>query len=337
MELIDIIALSFAGRLTSAEVRELVCAHTCLTSALEAIGRHPMDLQEQAERQLERCTELGISIIAFNDPLYPLRLCAIDTHPALLYVKGVLPPETESSIGVVGTRSCTIHYGKPVTETFVEEWTRRGCIIVSGLANGIDMIAHETCLRHGGKTIAVIASGIDKITPIPANDLSDRIAQNNGCVITEHACGIKAQPPYFPARNRIISGLSDAIVVIESKKKGGALITADFATKQGKSLYAVPGPINSTRSEGCNALIKSGQAQILTTADDLSNDVHLSHHQEPLSNSCSILGLDDGEPHLVDELASRWQCTISDALSRLMTLEMEGKVQQLPGQRYVGR
>ncbi|MBK6292106.1 MAG: DNA-protecting protein DprA [Ignavibacteria bacterium] len=337
MELIDIIALSFAGRLTSAEVRDLACTHTTLNDALEAIGRHPMDLEEQAQRQHERCEELGISIIAFNDPRYLHRLRAIETHPALLYVKGALPPESDSSVGVVGTRSCTIHYGKPVTETFVEEWTRRGCTIVSGLANGIDMIAHETCLRHGGKTIAVIASGLDKITPIPANDLSDRIAQNSGCVISEHACGIKAQPPYFPARNRIISGLSDAIVVIESKKKGGALITADFASKQGKALYAVPGPINSTRSEGCNALIRSGQAQCLTTADDVSNDVNLSHNQEPLSNSCSIPGLDDGEPHLVDELAIRWQCTISEALSRLMALEMEGKVQQLPGQRYVGR
>ncbi|HLP27605.1 MAG TPA: DNA-processing protein DprA [Candidatus Didemnitutus sp.] len=337
MELIDIIALSFAGRLTSAEVRELACAHTTLTSALEAIGRHPMDLGEQAERQLERCTELGISIIAFNNLRYPVRLNSIDNFPALLYVKGALPPEYESSVGVVGTRSCTIHYGKPVTEMFVEEWTCRGCTIVSGLANGIDMIAHETCLRHGGRTIAVIASGIDKITPIPANDLSDRIAANNGCVISEHACGIKAQPPYFPARNRIISGLSDAIVVIESKKKGGALITAEFASKQGKALYAVPGPINSTRSEGCNALIRSGQAHCLTTADDISNDVNLSHSQEPLTNSCSIPGLDDGEPHLVDELASCWQCTISEALSRLMSLEMEGKVKQLPGQRYVGR
>jgi DNA processing protein len=337
MELNHIIALSFAGRLTSAEVRDLACTHTTLNDALEAIGRHAMDLEEQAERQRERCDELGITIIAFNDPRYPHRLRAIETHPALLYVKGALPDEGESSVGVVGTRSCTIHYGKPATEMLVEEWTKRGCTVVSGLANGIDMIAHETSLRHGGKTIAVIASGIDKITPIPANDLSDRIAQNNGCVVSEHACGIKAQPPYFPARNRIISALSDAIVVIESKTKGGALITADFAIKHGKGLYAVPGPINSTRSEGCNALIRSGDAHCLTHADDIADHVNFSHTQEPLTNTCSIPGLDDGEPHLVDELAACWQCSISEALSRLMSLEMEGKVQQLPGQRYVGR
>ncbi|MCX6140171.1 MAG: DNA-protecting protein DprA, partial [Candidatus Kapabacteria bacterium] len=227
--------------------------------------------------------------------------------------------------------------GKPVTEMVVEEWTRKGCTIVSGLANGIDMIAHEASLRFGGRTIAVIASGIDKITPIPAKQLSDRIASNNGCVITEHACGVKAQPPYFPARNRIISGLSDCVVVIESKMKGGALITADFATKHGKGLYAVPGPITSSRSQGCHSLIKSGQAQCLVQPDDIAEHVYLSRDAEPLVATPLIPGLDDGEPRLVDDLALRWGCSIPEALSRLMSLEMEGHVQQLPGQRYVGK
>jgi len=331
----EIIALSFAGKLSSADVRQCVLRHDTLEAALEAIGRHPMDLLDQGDLQLEQCSNEGIQPIAFNDVRYPARLFNITNFPALLYVKGKLPLETASAIAVVGTRSCTVHYGKPVTEMFVEEWTRSGCVIVSGLANGIDMIAHETSLRFGGRTIAVIASGINKITPIIANKLSDRIADNGGCVVSEHACGIKAQPPYFPARNRIISGLSDAVVVVESKSKGGALITADFATKQHRPLYAIPGPITSTRSQGCNTLIRERLAQCLTHPTDLSRVVTL--HPAPSAQDHSpISGLDDGEPHLIDELAERWQCNISEALSRLMQLEMEGKVRHLPGQRYVG-
>ena len=337
MQLKEIIALSFAGRLTSADVREHATTHATLDDALEAIGRHPMDLIEQAERQLERCAALGVEAIAFDDVRFPKRLLNIERYPAVLYVKGALPPENVGSVAVVGTRACTVHYGKPVTEMFVEEWTRRGCVITSGLANGIDMIAHEASLRHRGRTIAVIASGIDRITPIPANMLADRIAANNGCVISEHACGVAALPPYFPARNRIISALSDAVVVIESKTKGGALITADFALKQGKPLFAVPGPITSSRSEGCHALIRSGVAQCLVNAHDIQHSVHFDSDTFATANVETVPGLDDGEPHLVDVIAQRWKCTVQEALSRLLTLEMDGRVQQLPGQRFVAR
>lgn len=337
MKLNEIIALSFAGRLTSSEVRELATKYGTLDDALEAIGRHPMDLLEQADAQLEKCGEVGVEVISFSDDRYPGRLMGIDNHPALLYVKGTLPNEQSGSIAVVGTRACTVHYGQPVTEMFVEEWTRRGCVIVSGLANGIDMIAHEASLRHSGTTIAVIASGLDKITPINANKLSDRIAGANGCVISEHACGIKAQPPYFPARNRIISGLSDAIVVVESKAKGGALITADFAIKQGRPLWAVPGPITSSRSQGCHTLIQTQKAQCLVHPDDLAQHVNFNDSYIAPNPTERIHGLDDGEPHLIEEISQVWQCTIPQALARLMSLEMDGKVQQLPGQRFVAR
>lgn len=332
-----VLALSFAGRLTSAAIRDLVTAHDGLEEALEAIGRHPMDIMEQADKQLHRCASLGVDVITFSDPRYPHRLLTIDRYPAILFIRGSLPPESAPSIAVVGTRACTVHYGKPVTDMFVEEWTHRGCVIVSGLANGIDFLAHEAALRHHGQTIAVIASGIDRITPIPANNLSDRIVAEGGCIISEHACGIAAQPPYFPARNRIISGLSDAVIVIESKIKGGALITADFAQKQRRPLFAVPGPITSTRSEGCHALIRSGAAQCLVKAEDLASVVAFDRVDQFPQQSEPIPGLDDGEQHLVDTIAERWQCTISEALSRLLALEMEGRVQQLPGGRFVAR
>ena len=337
MQLNEIIALSFAGRLTSADVREHATNHATLDDALEAIGRHPMDLLEQAERQLERCTELGVEVIAFNHPRFPKRLLNIDRYPAVLYVMGSLPPEHVGSVAVVGTRACTVHYGKPVTEMFVEEWTKRGCVITSGLANGIDMIAHEASLRYHGRTVAVIASGIDRITPIPAKMLAGRIAANNGCVISEHACGVAALPPYVPARNRIISGLSDAVVVIESKIKGGALITAEFALKQAKPLFAVPGPITSSRSEGCHALIRSGAALCLAYTNDIQRAVPFDSDTFATASIDNVPGLDDGEPQLVDVIAQRWKCTVQEALSRLLTLEMDGRVQQLPGQRFVAR
>ena len=331
----DVIALRFVPRLPNDELRRLATECTSLDDALVRLGHHQLDLVELAERQLQRCRELDVSILPWTDERYPPRLRDAISPPAVIFVRGILPAPSLPSIGVVGTRSCTMHYGKPVTESLVETWVARRAVIISGLAHGIDTIAHQTTVQRHGSTIAVIASGIDRITPIVAQQLADRIVAAGGCILSEHPCGVAALPPAFPARNRIIAGLSDAVVVVESKHRGGALITAEFARQQQRPVYAVPGPITSVRSQGCHALIASHSARVLTCADDvvevpkLAADLPLSHE--------AVLGFESGTPQHLDDLAMAWSCSASDALRRVLDLELEGRITRLPGNRFLAR
>ncbi len=327
----DILALSLLSKITAAEVIALSSSAESLEDALSIIGRHEMDLRDVVQRQQQRCTERGVRIIPFCHPLYPARLRAITRRPAVLYVLGEMPAEVIPMIGVVGTRSCSVQYGKPVTDLFVGAWGRMGCGIVSGLANGIDMIAHEASLRSGASTIAVIASGIDRITPIPAQRMAERIASRSGCVVSEYPCGVAALPPYFPARNRIISGMSDAVVVVESKQTGGALITAEFAIEQGRPLYAVPGPVTSDRSAGCNNLIAEKKAQLLRWPEEVvrGSESHAACAEPGAVAPSRVV--------TAEEAATLWKCSLPEALSRLFTLEMNGLANAMPGGRYVVR
>ncbi|MBU3679691.1 MAG: DNA-protecting protein DprA [Candidatus Kapabacteria bacterium] len=335
LTLTDLVGLRLVARVTNDDVRRLADETSTLPEALERIGHHPMDLSEQAAAQCDRCAEFGVEIIPWTDPRYPARLLGIASPPALLFIRGHLPDKALPALGVVGTRSCTIHYGKPVTESLVETWVARSAVIISGLANGIDMVAHDTAVRRRGKTIAVIASGIDRITPIAAQRMADAIVNAGGCIVSEHPCGVAALPPAFPARNRIISGMSNAVVVIESKKRGGALITADFARQQQRPVYAVPGPITSLRSEGCNELIRTRGARLLTSADDVT-EVPVGSMQTMMQHSV-VDGLDSGTPRHLDELTVLWKCTPSDAMKRLLDLELDGRITRLPGNVFLAR
>lgn len=335
LSLTDLVALRLVARLTNDELRRLASETSTLPEALERIGHHPMDLLEQANAQHARCAACGVEIIPWTDPRYPAALLQIASPPALLFVRGQLPDRSRPALGVVGTRSCTIHYGKPVTESLVETWVARSAVIISGLANGIDMVAHETTVRRHGTTVAVIASGIDRITPIAAQRMADAIVNTGGCIVSEHPCGVAALPPAFPARNRIISGMSSAVVVIESKKRGGALITADFARQQQRPVYAVPGPITSLRSEGCNELLRMHGARLLTSADDVT-EVPMGTMQTMMPQSI-VEGLDSGTPRHLDELTVLWKCTASDAMRRLLDLELDGRITRLPGNLFLAR
>ena len=336
LSLPDLVALRLVARLSNDDVRRYASECTTLDEILERIGHHALDLSEQALLQIERCRACQVQIVAWHDTDYPARLGVISSAPALLFVRGTLPADHLPTIGIVGTRSCTIHYGKPVTESLVETWVDRSAVIVSGLANGIDMVAHESTVRRRGVTVAVIASGIDRITPIAAQRMADRIVETGGCVMSEHPCGVAALPPAFPARNRIISGLSDAVVVVESKQRGGALITAEFARQQGRPVYAVPGPITSMRSDGCNALIARSGARILTCADDVT-EVPIGNKQVRLNHEWSVEGLEDGTPRHLDDLAIVWNCSASDAMRRVLDLELEGRITRLPGNQFLAR
>lgn len=197
---------------------------------------------------------------------YPVNLQQIADHPAKLYIEGELKKEDFKAVGIVGTRTPT-QYGKQVTASFAKELVARGFTIVSGMARGIDAVAHETALQAGGRTIAVLANGLDVIYPPEHAGLFKRIVKN-GAVVSEIPAGIRPKPKYFLARNRIVSGLSLAVVVVEGRRRSGTLSTATHAANQGREVFAVPGPINSKQSEAPHYLIEQGAA-IAKSAQDI--------------------------------------------------------------------
>ncbi len=367
----DIVALTLLKQVSASDVVRLATECEDLTHALEVLGggkdlfSSADTLADIANASLIRCAALDVHVVTWLDANYPARLHGLTALPAVLYVRGTLPEESDArntgqartpTIAVVGTRSCSLQYGRTVTDMFVRSWCRQGAVIVSGLAVGIDTHAHEACVAMRGRTIAVIASGIDRITPNDARRLSDRIVENHGAIVSEYRCGVAALPPYFPARNRIICGLSDAVVVVESKRTGGALITASFAERYNRPLYAVPGPITSSRSEGTNELIRTRRAKALinpdelmadiTSRDDLSDwqwDVQLvrsSGQPGPFGLSPLQLRIIEAleiEPMHIDALALKCDTPIQDLLGELLTLELMMYVEPLAGQRYAAR
>lgn len=334
----EIIALSRLTKLSNAMRIALVQEHDALQGALQSVGALELGLYDEAQTILDDADRMQVQVVTYWHDTYPQRLRTLDQPPMVLFVKGDLPASSSRCIAVVGTRSCTLAYGKPVTELLVREWTHAGCAIVSGLAHGIDMLSHEACIRAGGITVAVIASGIGRITPIVAQRMASRIVDSGGAIVSEHPVQTAALPPYFPARNRIIAALSDAIVVVESKDKGGALITADFALKQSIPVWSVPGPITSSRSNGTNQLIASGRARTLCSASALLMEMYGRHDavqkplKTPLPPRLEKLG---GDPFVPEQAATLLHCSIAEALVTLFDLELEGAVHALPGGRYV--
>ncbi|HCN04638.1 MAG TPA: DNA-protecting protein DprA [Bacteroidetes bacterium] len=340
-----VFGLTYLRSLTAAEAITLAMEAEDLRDAAERLGMSALltdDILADMERQHERVAALQARITTWFDDDYPQRLRQMHAPPAVLFVHGTLPPESLPHIAVVGTRSCSVQYGMPVTRTLVRDWTDRSCVIVSGLAAGIDTVAHEEAVRNGGQTIAVVASGLDRITPTDARRLADRIIDGHGCVMTEYRCGQGAMPQNFPARNRIICGMSDAVVVTESKAKGGALITAAFAVRDGRPLYAVPGPITSTRSAGTNALLRTTAARVLTSSQDLVEDLGWSTHQR--SPETLELDLDPSERQVydvlgddtlhADEIAVACGRPAHDVLADLLSLELRRVVTTRPGSRW---
>ena len=332
---IDLVALSLVSRKHAADRIGVTRNYPTFLDAVQSLDFHEESLIAGAQSIIDDCDRLGVHVIGWGDDRYPSRLRSVLKPPLVIYVWGTLPDPSWKSVAVVGTRTCTTLYGKPATDALVKRWVEVGLVIVSGLANGIDTLAHEACLRMHGTTVAVIASGMNRILPQTAERLAHMIVDEGGAVISEYPPHVAALPHYFPARNRIINGVSDAVVVIESKESGGALITADFAIENGRPVWAVPGPITSSRSIGTNALIRDGKARILTSADDLLESLGLSAgdaRRRPLPTDLALLG---GEELGIDEIARRWTCSVSEALTRMAEHEFAGFVRQLPGQRFV--
>jgi DNA processing protein len=327
----DILTLYLFGKLTHADRIRLIENHPSVESALGEIGAFDPD-KGIVDQWITDCRDHNVGIVSLWDTEYPTRLKGIDSPPPILFVWGNLPDNDSPTIAIVGTRSCTAQHGKPATDTLVAELVKSRCTIVSGLANGIDMLAHDACCKSGGVTIAVIASGIGRITPSVAQQMAETIVKKGGAVVSEHPHHVAALPPYFPARNRIISGLSDAVVVVESKETGGALITAQFARKQNRQVWALPGFITSSRSVGTNNMIRDGLARILCSPSELLTALGVDHNQEPRKRALPVdLEILGPEAIHIDTISSLWSCTVGVAISRLIQYEFDGLVRQLPG------
>ncbi len=288
----------------------------------------------------------GAEILTDFDDDYPEALKSIDDRPMILYVRGSLKKEDAVAIGIVGSRKAT-SYGKWACEKISGDLAGLGVTIVSGMASGIDTYAHRAALDSEGRTIAVLGCGVDVVYPQKNKTLYEEIS-SNGAVISEFPLGTQPLPYHFPMRNRIISGLSLGIAVIEAQEKSGSLITASYAASQGKEVFAVPGNINSLYSSGTNLLIKDGAKPLLTTEDIIeeipvlrSNSRKMSnkgHEKIPLSETeKKVLGVLQEGPLHSDIIALRTGLDISTVLGTLMILEMKETIKELSSRTFTLR
>ncbi len=283
----------------------------------------------------------GFSVLTWDDEAYPSRLREIHRSPPVLYVRGELQIEDEWAVAIVGTRHFT-SYGQQVTEKIAATLARNGVTIISGLARGIDGIAHRAALEAGGRTLAVLGSGVDNIYPPDHRNLAQKIIEQ-GAIISDYPLGTPPDGSNFPPRNRIISGLSKAVIVIEAGQRSGALITASYATEQGREVFAVPGGIFAPKSKGPNRLIKSGAHPLLDSQDvlELLNMTQISEQKAARnilpSNSTEAklfqaLGL---EPLHVDDISSQSNLPVEEVTSTLALMELKGMVRKVAGMKYM--
>lgn len=285
----------------------------------------------------------NIDIITILDENYPKRLNHIYDSPKVLYKRGDFNDKDELSIAIVGSRKAT-SYGKWATEKFVKELVKLDVTIVSGLALGIDGIAHKVALEENGRTIGVLGNGLDSIYPKKNKDIYEKIPQN-GAIVTEYCLGVPPLAYNFPQRNRIISGLSLGVIVIEAKEKSGSLITAYHALEQGKEVFALPGNINSIFSKGTNKLIKDG-AKLIMDIDDILEEVYelQSKMMEKKVEKIDVSGLSPLEmkifnlikegPIHCDSIAFNTGLDISTVYSVLTILELKGMIKEMTGRIF---
>jgi DNA processing protein len=297
-----------------------------------------------AEEQLARAERLGATVVTILDPAYPPLLKEIYDPPLLLFVRGNPEALSLPSLAVVGTRKATA-YGKQATEFICREMVGNGYAIFSGLAYGIDMMAHRAAVESDGVTVAVLGCGIDRIYTDPAGRLWPKILEH-GAIVSEEWIGVKPEPGNFPRRNRLISGLTQGTLIVESDIKGGSMITAACALEQNREVFAVPGSIFSSASRGANFLIQQNQAKPVHSAEDIIAELNpaqnpaLKPHaeaSEPLDlnieESCIVEALQQGAMH-IDLVAEKTGLKIEALLVHLFELELKRVIEQEPGQIF---
>ncbi len=282
----------------------------------------------------------GIQVLTWEDEGYPRRLREVDYAPPVLYVRGELCPEDDWAVAVVGTRRVTA-YGRQVTEQLAQALASNGVTVVSGLARGVDGIAHRAALEAGGRTLAVLGCGVDRVYPPEHRQLAEAIGQS-GALLSDYPMGTPPEARNFPPRNRIIAGLTLATVVVEAGERSGALITAEFAAEQGREVFAVPGSILAPQSRGPNRLIQQG-AHPLLRAEDILETLELTliaeHRQARRSlpadaTEARLFEILGPEPMHVDEIRARADLPIETVTAALTMMELKGMVRQAGGMRY---
>ena len=294
------------------------------------------------DAELARLREAGVRPVTWHDDGFPARLKEIYDVPPVLYLRGEILPEDERSVAVVGTRKPTA-YGRQVAYQMAYDLARSGVTVVSGLARGVDAIAHRAAMEAGGRTIAVMGSGPDVIYPREHARLADEIA-GNGAVATEHGLGVRPDAQNFPRRNRIMSGMTLGIVVIEAGESSGALITANHAEEQDREVFAVPGNVFSHNSLGANARIRDSRAKLVIDHTDVLEELNLAVGARQIEmtalfpqdeNEADILKHVTFDPVHIDEIIRGSGIDISTVSSALAMMELRGVVRQVGGMNYV--
>ena len=304
-----------------------------------ADGRSACDsARAAADRALTSARALALDVVPWFDERYPPLLNCTADPPPVLWVRGQLPVLRAPAVAIVGSRAAT-SYALSVGSRLSGELAGRGIVVASGLARGVDSAAHRGALDAEGRTVAVLGSGLDRVYPPEHEDLAESIART-GVVLSELGPGAPPLQEHFPQRNRIISGISLAVVVVEASEKSGSLITARCATEQGRDVMAVPGSILSGRNRGSHSLLKDG-AKVVETADDILEELGWPDAREAarvakLLNSDPLLAhMEPGEPYGLDALAESTAMPASKLLPRLMELELQGHVKAAGGGRFM--
>ncbi len=309
----------------------------------DAVINH--NASERAEEEMIFIEKNNITPLFYLDKNYPKRLTHCEDNPVMLYYKGNADLNAEKIISIVGTREAT-DYGKKMCETLVSDLVEHNILVVSGLAYGIDICAHKASLDNGLKTVGVFAHGLDKIYPAIHKSVADKMLENGGW-LTDFTSNTKPDRENFPRRNRIVAGIADATIVVESKKDGGSLITADIAFGYNRDVFAFPGRAGDATSEGCNNLIKQNKAALIQSANDLVYAmgweqtktktknvqkklfIELNNDEEIIVNI-----LKEKETVNIDDLCFIAKMPMSKTSSLLLTLEFSGIIKSLPGKMY---
>ena len=308
--------------------------------ALQQIATRRPTIDPDAE--LDRLAENGVCVVTWNDAHYPARLKEIYDLPPVLYVRGDLLPEDERSVAVVGTRKAS-PYGREAAHRLTYDLARAGVTIVSGLARGIDGIAHRAALDAGQRTIAVLGNGADVIYPREHTKLASEIIQN-GALISEYPLGAKPDAQNFPRRNRIMSGMTLGTLVVEAPEGSGALFTAKHALEENREVFAVPGNIFSPTSRGTNRLIKQSSAKLVSDFEDILEELNLSSVGRQIEMA-AMFPQDDNEARVlhfvtyesihIDEVTRESGLPISTVSGALAMMELKGMVKQVGGMNYM--
>jgi DNA processing protein len=352
-----LIALSAVPNLGPVRMRRLLsffgtpeAAWSASATALRAAGLEEkiagalVDLRRSLDPAtlLDRLERTGTRALVQGDAEFPARLVDLPSAPLILYARGTLLPADEQAVAIVGTRRATT-YGREVTRRIAADLAAAGVTVVSGLARGIDAAAHQATLSAGGRTIAVLGCGLDITYPPEHGLLAEQIAAS-GALISEYPPGTPPDAPHFPARNRLISGLSLGVLVIEAPAKSGALITVGFALDQGREVFAVPGSVLAGTSDGCHALIRDGAllvtsaAEVLEALNLVRREAQAAVRQLPLGDNeaeRTLIQLLSSEPIHVDDLGRASQLPISTLNATLTIMELKGLVRQAGTMSYV--